>query len=211
MKSVKVLTFATGVLLVAGLFGCEPTPDDLKLYDQFVVSTNYDKNANFNSFATFALRADTIGLVSNVYGDDTIIVGTNYARPVITQVKDNLISKGFQPAGDTEDPDLAINIYVVKNLNVFQQVNYYPGYYPYYPGYYNYGGYYGYPYVSTYAYNTGVLVVEIVDLVNVNQQNQVKVIWNAFMGDVYSSLDLRQQSLDAINQAFVQSPYLTKQ
>jgi hypothetical protein len=34
------------------------------------------------------------------------------------------------------------------------------------------------------------------------------VIWSSYMGDVYSTLDLIKQSEEAIDQAFVQSPYL---
>ena len=210
MQSIKGFIIVA-IFLMGGLFSCEPTPDELKLFDEFVVSTNYEQDVSFGSFTTFTLRSDTIGLVSNTYGDDTIVVGSNYARPVIGQVRTNMIDRGYQQVDVDQDPDLAVNIYVVKNLNLFQQVNYYPGYYS--PGYYNYyggyyGGYYGYPYVDTYAYNTGVLVVEIIDLVNVNQQNQVRVIWNAYLGDVFSSIDRNQQSLDAIDQAFAQSPYL---
>ena len=70
-----------------------------------------------------------------------------------------------------ENPDLGVNVYVVKDLNLFQQVVY-PNYY--YPSYYGYGSYYSYPYVNTYAYNTGALVVEIVDLKNVTPDNKVR-------------------------------------
>lgn len=215
-KLLKASLYMIPVLAMTGIWGCEPTPDELKLFDEFVVSTSYDNTANFNSYKTYTLRTDTIGFISNLTSDDTIEVGSQYARPVITQVNNNLVDRGYQKVEKTEDPDLAINIYVLKNLNVFQNVNYYPGYYDpgyynYYGSYYGYGGYYGYPYVSTYAYNTGVLVVEIIDLKSVNPNSQVKVVWNAYMGDVFSSLDLKQQSLDAIDQAFVQSPYLIKQ
>jgi len=36
----------------------------------------------------------------------------------------------------------------------------------------------------------------------------VKVVWDAYLGDVYSTIDRLAQSKDGINQAFVQSPYL---
>lgn len=200
--------------IIATTMGCEPQPDDLTLLDEFVVSTNYEPDADFNAYLTYFMPVDTIGLVSNIASDDTIIVGQNYARPVVNQVKSNLNARGFQSVGRDDDPDLAINVYVLKNLNIFQEVNYpgsygYPGYY--YPGYYGYYGYNYYPYVSTYAYNTGVLVLEIVDLRNVTAQNEVSVVWDAYLGDVYSSVDLSQQTLDGIDQAFLQSPYLTKQ
>jgi hypothetical protein len=211
MNALKVILPVACVVAIS--WGCEPQPDELKLFDQFVVSTNYDENADFGSYLTYYIPTDTIGLVSNIPSDDTIIVGSNYARPVINQVKTNLNARGYQYVDIDESPDLAVNAYVLKNLNIFQDIIYpgygYPGYY--YPGYYGYYGYYYYPYVQTYAYNTGVLVLEIVDLKNVTPQNEVTVIWNAYLGDVFSAVNLSQQTLDAIDQAFRQSTYLTRE
>lgn len=192
------------ITLVIAIVGCEPQPDDLKLLDEFVVSTNYNNTIDFSSFETYVVKTDTIGLISNNINDDTIIVGNKYARPVIQQVRSNLDSRGYTEVDGDENPDLAINIYIVKNLDIYQSYN--PGYYyPSYSGYYNY--YYGYPGVSTYVSNTGILVVEMVDLKNA-VGGQVKIIWNAQMGDVFSSLNLNKQSLDAVDQAFIQSPYI---
>lgn len=202
------------VILLSTLFflwSCEPQPDELKLFDELVVETNFDQEVNFNAYTTYSIATDTIGLVSNLTSDDTIIVGTGYARPVIEAVKANLSNRGFQQVDVEENPDLAINVFIVKNLNIFQQYSYpnfygYPGYY--YPNYYGYGSfYYNYPYVRTYLYNTGVLVIEMVDLKNVIN-NQVKVVWNAYLGDVYTSLDPVAQSVNAVHQAFTQSSYL---
>lgn len=210
IKKRKLLPMIPLALAAFGIWSCEPQPDDAKLFDQFVVSTNYDTTANFDSYLTYAIPTDTIGLISNLASDDTIVTGTSYARPVLTAINTNLEARGYQRVERDEDPDLAVNAYVVKNLNLFQQVNGYygyPGYY--YPGYYGYYGYYyNYPYVSTYLYNTGVLVVEIVDLKNKTPDNKVKVIWNSYMGDVFSSIDRNKQTLEAIDQAFTQSPYV---
>jgi hypothetical protein len=123
----------------------------------------------------------------------------------LEQVMQNLNDRQYTRVARNENPDLGVNVYVVQDLNISQQVIY-PNYY--YPYYYGYGSYYSYPYVNTYAYNTGALVVEIVDLKNVTIDNKVKVIWNASMGDVYSTLDLLDQSVKAIDQAFAQSNYL---
>lgn len=199
------------VLLIAVfplLLACHPEPDDMRLMDQLVVSTNYDTDVNFKTYTTYAMSTDTIGFVSN-NSNDTILVQskTNYPRPVLQKVEQNMNTLGYTRVDKKDSPDIGINVYVVNDLNLFQQVVY-PSYY--YPSYYGYGGYYNYPYVNTYAYNTGALVVEIVDLKNVTIDNKVKVVWNAYMGDVYSTIDLIQQSVDAIDQAFVQSPYLGK-
>ncbi|HEX6227485.1 MAG TPA: DUF4136 domain-containing protein [Chryseolinea sp.] len=194
------------------LWGCQTEPDNLKLYDEMVVSTNFDPEVTFSTYRTYAIPTDTIGFVSETNPEDTILVSNNqnklYPRKVLQQVMANLDDRLFTRVDRNEDPDLGVNVYIVEDFNVFQQIVD-PGYY--YPYYYGYGSYYSYPYISTYAYNTGTLVVELVDLKNVTPDNKVKVIWNAYMGDVYSALDLAEQSLDAIDQAFLQSNYLVNE
>lgn len=204
----KLIVVLAGAL---SLWGCQTEPDSLKLFDELVVSTNYDTNAAFASYTTYAIPTDTIGFISNTNPNDTILVARAdngyYPRRVLEQVIENMNDRQYARVDRTENPDLGVNVYVVKDLNLFQQVVY-PNYY--YPYYYGYGSYYSYPYINTYAYNTGALVVEIVDLKNVTPDNKVKVIWNAYMGDVYSTIDLTEQSLEAIDQAFVQSNYLAR-
>jgi hypothetical protein len=179
-----------------------------------VVSTNYDTEADFAAYSTYAIPIDTIGFISN-NSDDTIITSpeSTFPRHVLTAIRQNLDARGFTRVNRNEDPDLGVNVMVVNDFNVFQEVVY-PGYYGYpgnyYPGYWGYGSYYSYPYVNTYAYNTGVLIIELVDLKNRTPDNKVKVVWDAYLGDVYSTIDRLQQSSDGINQAFVQSPYLEK-
>ena len=189
------------------LMSCEPVPDALKLTDQFVVITNFESDVQYGDYLTYRMDTDTIGLVSNLLSDDTIIVGTFYARPVLNAVKDNLNTRGYVRVEEIDDPDLAVNVYVLKNLDIFQQVNYYPGYG--YPGYYGYYSNYYYPSVSTYVQNRGYLVVEVLDLRDTNTQGQARVIWNTYMGDLFSSANNADlQSVNGINQAFEQSPYL---
>ena len=200
------------ISVVTVLWGCQSEPDNLRLFDELVVSTNFDPEASFSAYTTYAIPTDTIGFVSNSDPDDTIMVaeGKNnfYPRKVLEKVTKNMDDRLYNRVARNENPDLGVNVYIVQDLNVFQQiVN--PGYY--YPYYYGYGSYYSYPYVNTYAYNTGALVVEIVDLKNVTPDGKVKVIWNAYLGDLYSAIDYTQQSLDAIDQAFVQSNYLVNE
>jgi hypothetical protein len=204
------------LLILPFFFACHPEPDSKQLIDQLAVATNYDANTDFSKYKTYAIATDTIGLISNKTSDTIIVASkSQFPRPVITAVKSNLDSRGYQQVDRMADPDLGINILVVNDFNVFQQVvypNYYGGGfgYPgsYYSGYYGYNSFYSYPYINTYAYNTGVLIVEIVDLRNRSLDNKVKVVWDAYLGDVYSTLDLVQESVDAVNQAFSQSPYL---
>jgi hypothetical protein len=208
----------TGVLIlfVCVLFSwsCQTEPDTAKLIDQLVVSTNYDPEADFSSYATYAIPTDTIGFISNNSNDTIITSGkSDFPRPVLSAIKENLEARGYVRVNRNENPDIGVNVMVVNDFNVFQQVVY-PDYYGYpgnyYGGYYGYGSYYNYPYISTTAYNTGVLIVELVDLKNKTPDNKVGVVWDAYMGDVYSTIDRIDQSTDAINQAFIQSPYIGK-
>jgi hypothetical protein len=197
---------------VLSLWGCQTEPDDLRLYDDLVVSTNFDPEANFGAYTTYAIPTDTIGFVSDSNPNDTILVSSasneHYPRKVLQQVMNNMDDRSFTRVDRSENPDLGVNVYVIEDFNVFQQVVY-PNYY--YPSYYGYGSYYSYPYINTYAYNTGALVVEIVDLRNPTIDNKVKVIWNAYMGDVYNAIDYMAQSTEAIDQAFIQSNYLVNE
>jgi hypothetical protein len=194
------------------LWSCQPEPDSFKLLDELVVSTTYDNTVDFQTYSTYSIATDTIGFVSN-RANDTILIqrDTDYPRPILQKVISNLNTLGYSRVNKSDNPDMRINVYVVNDYNLFQQVIYPDYYYPSYYGYgYGYGSYYAYPYVNTYATNTGSLVVEILDLKNVTPDNKVKVIWGAYMGDVYSTIDLIKQSEKAIDQAFIQSPYLHK-
>jgi hypothetical protein len=207
MKTLAIV----GLVLIA-MAGCRPEPDAYRLFDELVVSTNYDINADFGAYTTYSISTDTIGFVTNTNPDDTIITQgeSSYPRPILDRIISNMNQLGFSKVGRTENPDLRINVYVVNDFNLFQEVVYPNYYYPSYYGYgYGYGSYYGYPYINTYASNTGSLVVEMLDLKNITVTNTVKVIWSAYMGDVYSTIDLIKQSEEAISQAFVQSPYLS--
>jgi Domain of unknown function (DUF4136) len=202
------------VLLSVVGWSCQTEPDSAKLIDQMVVSTNYDPEANFSAYTTYAIPTDTIGFVSN-NSSDTIITSpeSDFPRRVLATIRQNLDDRGYTRVSRDQDPDVGINVMVVNDFNVFQEIVY-PNYYGYpgnyYSGYYGYGSYYYYPYVNTYAYNTGVLIIEIVDLKNRTPDNKVKVVWDAYLGDVYSTIDRLAQSTDAIEQAFIQSPYLGK-
>jgi hypothetical protein len=50
----------------------------------------------------------------------------------------------------------------------------------------------------------------MIDLKNANQNNKLKVIWNAEIGDIYDSNISLQTALQSVEQAFKQSVYLKK-
>jgi len=83
----KVILYLT----VCTLICCHKSPDTSQLTNKFVVITNRDKAAIFGDYKTFFI-SDTVAYISNVPGDDSIIVG-DPAHVLINTVKNNIISK----------------------------------------------------------------------------------------------------------------------
>jgi hypothetical protein len=187
--------------------GCQLRPADSDLVQRMVVQTEYDEFTSFSAYNSFTLSLDTLGLLSSRVADTLIL--DNYAHQVTARLKTNMDAAGFPFLSKNQDPDLGIAAFVVENYDVFQQINYYQ---PYYSGYYGYGygGYYGYPYITTYTSSTTTMVINLIDLKNRDAQNRLKVIWTVYIGDLLKSVDYEQRILEAIDQAFRQSPYLNK-
>lgn len=203
------------VLIVVSIAGCTREPELVDLVKYMVVQTEYDREQIndeqniFNDYNTFVLRKDTVGFVST-YSSDTILLnepGTrvDFVNAVIDGVAANAEDRGFNRVEAEENPDFAIKIVVLENFSFFQTVSY-PGYYSGYYGYY--GGYYG-PVVNTYSSNFVTLVIEVVDIKHA-VDNKYKVVWSAYIGDLLTTYDRKNKILYAVNQAFEQSPYFSK-
>lgn len=206
-----------GILLALGITACAREPEVADLVKNMVVETRYDvaavegSNNIFNDYSTFVLRQDTMGFVST-YSNDTILLDNpstivDFVESTIDRVGQAAEGKGYMRVEADENPDFAIKIVVLENFSFFQTVSY-PGYYSGYYGYY--GGYYG-PVVNTYTSNFVTMVVEVVDIKNyASNGNKYKVIWSAYIGDLLSSVNRKVKLLEAVDQAFEQSPYFSK-
>lgn len=184
--------------------GCEPSPSPEELSKNLVVQTTFDETINFKSYSTYAMPLDTLGLVSNSV-NDTLFLG-EYSKMVTQRLKSNMDSRGYSWVEKNQTPDLGLTAFIVNNFNVFQTINY-PNYYG---GYYSpYYGYY-FPVVNTYASNAGILIVQLVDLKQKTAQNQFRVIWTCYIGDIIASPDPIKQSVDAVDQAFAQTSAIGK-
>ena len=100
--------------IVSALVGCQSEPDNLKLLDELVVSTNFDPEATFGSYATYAIPTDTIGFISNTNPNDTILVSSAqngfYPREVLQQVMQHLNDRQYTRVERNENPDLGVNV-----------------------------------------------------------------------------------------------------
>lgn len=209
---------AAAVLVILSIVGCAREPELIDLVKYMVVQTDYDveeineQENIFNDYTTFVLREDTLGYVSTYPDADTILVDDpntriDFVNAVIAKVDSNATvpERGFVRVQADQNPDFAINIVVLENFSFFQTVTY-PGYYSGYYGYY--GGYYG-PIVNTYSSNFVTMVVEVVDIKHA-VDNKYKVVWSAYIGDLLTTDDRKNKLLKAVDQAFKQSPYFSK-
>jgi hypothetical protein len=124
---------------------------------------------------------------------------------VVDEIEENLVGAGFDYVDKTENPDFAVKVAVIQNFSFYQTIST-----PYYSGYYGYYGYY-YPVVSTYTSNSATFLIEIIDVKNyVVNGNKYVVAWRAYIGDLIVTQDLKGKTLEAINTAFEQSPFINK-
>jgi hypothetical protein len=200
--------------LLLTVFGCMQEPDDGERTKYMVVQTEYDTASIndgenvFNTYSTFFIQRDTIGYVYNDPNADTVLIDgvhgvSDYVTPVVNKIIGNTQAVGFNYVGQDANPDFAIKASVLQNFSYYQTVSY-----PYYSGYYGYYGSY-YPVVNTYSSNSATFLIEIIDIKNyADNGNKYVVVWRAYIGDLISTLDLKGRTLEAIDKAFEQSPYI---
>lgn len=200
------------LLAVFAFAACEKDPDMGKMDNQYLVYTNYDKQADFKKFSTY-------------YLPDSILIIGNSAKPeywkgaeaskILDAYEMNLQARGFMPAPDKESANLGIQVSYVMSTYYFTDYGQsewwwgYPGYWG--SGYWgNWGGWY-YPYAVNYSYSTNSFITEMVDLTaEEGTSKKLPVVWTSYMsGLAYSSSVNETLAVNGVNQAFKQSPYLT--
>lgn len=209
----KKILMISAVILLAAACHKEPYLDS---DDEYLVYTAPGKDVTFTNFQTFDL-ADSLLVIGQSTKPE--YSQSNNALALIQAVRTNMENLGYIYTPDNPDADLGIQMtYVVKTERYVQYYNDpywwldYPGYWS--PGYWgNYVGFY-YPYPVTYTYSTNTLMVDMVNLTTPKTGDQaLEVVWSAYIGGPSTSsvaTDVDRMK-NAVNQAFVQSPYLKKQ
>ena len=179
----------------------------------FTVYTQYDSDFDFSGASTYYL-ADSIlvagqGLKGEYWKDEN-------AQTLISQVANEMNQRGYVRSSDKESADVGLQMtYVETSVNMTTFVGgfwdgwWYPGYWGPYWG----GGWY-LPFPVSYRYDTGSVVLELVDLGSAERndisRNQLPIIWRANSEGLLSSSSRVNMILveRAISQSFEQSPYI---
>ena len=157
-------------------------------------------------------------------GDSVLVIGNedkaeywtgDQAAPYLEAYEENMQSFGYTRVATKAEAALGLQISYVQSTQYFVGYSYpywwdsYPGYWG--PGYWGNWGYWYYPYNIVYSYHVGSLLTEMVDLrVPQGQEKKLTVVWNSFMSGLLTGSNTINTALavQAIDQSFVQSPYL---
>lgn len=211
MRKFFPILFLLPLLFVA----CEKDPDDSKLDYDFVVYTSYDQDAKFSDYQTYYIP-DSVLLISDK--EKAEYMTNDDGDKVIDAIVDQMNSRGYRRVDDKKDADLGIQTSFVQNAYYFYNYSGSSYWWSGYPGYWNpnyWGGGNGwyYPYPITYGYQVGALLSEIVNLKGAKTRTDEKlpVLWTAYMTGLLSGSDKINTllSVQAVDQAFAQSPYIT--
>lgn len=202
------------LLAVFALASCEKDPDMGKLDDNYLVYTNYDKKADFK-VPTFYLAPQI--LVISDSKEPEYLEGEG-AEQILEAYTDNMEARGYEAAADQESADLGIQVSYIASTYYFTSYTQpewwwgYPGYWG--PGYWggNWGGGWYYPYAVTYSYSTNSFLTEMVNLkAEQGDSKKLPVVWTSYLTgfETGSKAINRTLAVEAVNQSFTQSPYLT--
>jgi hypothetical protein len=211
MMFMKRLLMQTILVLALFQYSCIKEPDYEELSDNFIVATNTDSLANFGSYATYYI-SDSVAVINN-NTTDTILKNAS-TQKLVDAVKANMNARGYTFAAKGAKPDLGINLGIAKNTYVGVI---YSGWWDAYAGWWDpwyWGWYYPYyyPWATYYSITTGTVIVTMADLKNAQASQTLRIVWNAIAGGaVGDNLDANvDRGVEAINQAFVQSPLVKR-
>ena len=187
----KFLVLAISLIALAS---CEKDPDMSQLDSDFTVYTDYDSSTDFSNFTTYCLPDSILvpgdGMKNSYWKDES-------AQRLISAAAEAMDSLGYKRVTNPDEATLGLQLSFTQMRTR-----------PYWGGWY-------YPYPISYSYDTGTLMMEMVDLTKRtaatdDEKQDLTVVWHAYAdGLLYGSSRINLQlALRALNQAFTQSPYL---
>lgn len=219
-KSLTLLFALMSILWVS----CDKDPNLDKLDGRYIVKTNSESEFDFTSKQSFYVHKEVfvIDAASKdkekkwVYGEDEL------ATKMIDAIAAEMKANGYTESAELTD-DVDFNIMTAYMLNL-GGVYYNPwwsywdswygwswGYYPFYPGH----NYPNYPFM--YSYKLGSLEIDMIHhsaapIAEEKGKPTKPIVWSSYSTGLSVGKESVNEMLimDAIEQSFAQSPYLTK-
>ena len=119
--------------------------------------SDFDPNARFDSYKTFAWIGDQPGTLPSDSGGTQKSVDPLLARRIQSSIESYLEAKGYQKVEDLQAADFAVSFSVARKEKIQVQS------YPTYAGGYGYGGWYSGSSVSARSYTEGTLAIDVFD------------------------------------------------
>jgi len=210
------------VVAFTGALACGDDDDDITGVVG-AVTTYHDASFNFATLHTFAMP-DTVIHFAPLTGTP-LAVSREFDRTILDRVRGNLLARGYtqvsNPQTTTPNFVVLVGTTATENYNAYVSYSWF-SYYGYYTGWGWYAPGFGtdwgivYPWyadVGVTAYPRGSLLVTIVPTVTVNPLSKsITAAWvgaaTALLGD-QSAAVTSAVITGAIDEMFVQSPYLT--
>lgn len=211
--NIKILGYFVIPALLAGVTGCYPEHSDPDELD--IVLTNYDSTYDFDGIQTYIMPDTVIAVTDPDDPSNTVTYGHLFDSLLLAKVAEKFDALGYQRVFDTvpEKPDVAVllNVSATKYWSVYWYDWYdYWGWYDYWPYYYDDGDAYSFPWVITYDYTVGSLIVQMTDLKPPAgfSPDSLSVVWIGVVNGLVEGSDVPARISGGIDQMFIQSPYL---
>jgi hypothetical protein len=208
MRGLAVRLLAALSLSAAAACGVDTPSSEVTLGT--AVLTYHDPAANFGSYTTYAIVSQ-LSIYQEITGQPSVIYQP--APEILGAVEANLNARGYvkvasiDPANPTPPPagtDLAVVVAALQGVSyIFYPCDWWPGW-----GYPGTGCDLPYEFIP---YRTGALLIELGDLKNAAATApNIRIPWSAVAYAVLTpeAATNTQKAVDAVNQAFEQSPYL---
>lgn len=157
-KYISLLAPSLSVLALAGCYA-PPAPDSR--FDESIVVTARDSQADFQKYQTFFIRPE-IRMIDEGQEAGIETVPQISAQPLLDATTQNLIDRGFRAADTKEDADLGIELVYLRA--VYSATYCYDWYYWWDYSYWNYYYYYPSGSCDTAAWRSGMMVTHMTDL-----------------------------------------------
>jgi len=225
-KKIRFYLFAMLVAIPLIMTSCYP--GGVEYYeDTDIVMTNHDTEFNFKENKLYFMP-DSIKHIVDEGNEDE--VNRKYDDDILKQVADHLEAAGYTRLEDPTAPDSVlidsadVAVAIVVTSTEYSSIGYWPGggWWGWYPGYpwgpgygpgypWNPGYYPGYP--TYYSYAVGSLFIEMANVDEIDDvDEEIPVVWQATVNGLLSSSEenVYNRVVKSIDQAFEQSPYLSK-